>query len=75
MGFFAGVCLIAACVAGLAIVLPLWLASLLMGVVLAGDVGGAYVIGRLAFEELDPLPQRTLETLRENMDWAKVRSR
>ena len=73
-GFLAGACFITTCIVALAIVLPLWLAALLMGVMLATGAGGAFLLGRMALERVDVVPQRTLETVKDNIDWAKNRS-
>ncbi len=75
MGFLAAECLITTFIAALAIVLPVWLAALLMGVMLAMGAGGAYILGRLALEQVDALPQRTLETLKDFSEWARTRTR
>ena len=74
-GFLAACCIVTACIAALAIVLPLWLAALIMGVILGAGAGGAFLLGRLALEEVDPVPQQTLETMKDNMDWARDRVR
>lgn len=74
-GLFASACFITACIAALAIVLPLWLAALIMGVILAAGAGGAFLLGRLALQDVDPIPQQTLETLKDNIDWARSRAR
>lgn len=73
LAFLATECFLITCIAALAIVLPLWLAALIIGVMLAVVAGGAFTLGRLALDKVDPLPQRTLETLKDNLDWAKDR--
>ena len=73
LGFLAACCITTACIAALAIVLPLWLAALIMGVMLGAGAGGAFLLGRLALEEVDPVPQQTLETLKDNADWVRDR--
>lgn len=48
-----------------------WLAALLVGIVVAG-VGGALVArGRAALQNVDLAPSRTVETLKEDQEWAK----
>lgn len=74
-GFLAACCITTACIAALAIVLPVWLSALIMGVLLGAGAGGAFLLGRLALEEVDPLPQQTLETMKDNLDWARDRVR
>lgn len=75
LGFFATACFIATCIVALSIVLPVWLSTLLMGVTLAFGAGGAFLLGRLALQDVEPIPQQTLETLKDNIDWAKTRAR
>jgi Putative Actinobacterial Holin-X, holin superfamily III len=74
LAFLAGECMITTFIAALNIVLPLWLSALLMGVMCAIGAGGAFVLGRLSLEEVDVLPQKTLETVKDNIDWAKNRA-
>ena len=75
LGFFAMACFTTTCIVALDIVLPLWLSALLIGVMLAAAAGGAFVLGRLALEEIDPVPQETLETLKDNIEWVRNRTR
>ncbi len=74
MGFFAMACMITACIAALHIVMPLWLAAVVMGVLLGTAAGGAFLAGRMMLQEFDPVPRRTVETLKENLEWAKTRA-
>lgn len=51
--------------------LPLWVAALLVGLVVAG-VGGLLVLqARSALKRTDLTPRRTIETLKEDRAWAK----
>jgi uncharacterized membrane protein YqjE len=75
LGFLAACCLTTAFIVLLYIVLPLWLAALLVFLAYAIAAGGAFVLGRMALEEIDPLPQQTIETLKDNLDWAKNRAK
>ncbi|RYE91610.1 MAG: phage holin family protein, partial [Myxococcales bacterium] len=63
--------LLAAAVAGLALVIPVWAAALVVGgVVLA--VGYALVMkGMGALQHLDPVPERTVQTMKDNQTWVK----
>lgn len=74
-GFFAAACFIATCIVALTIVLNIWLSILLMGVLLAIVAGGAFLMGRMALAEIDPLPQQTLETMKDNIKWAEKQVR
>lgn len=71
LGFFGMACIIGSCIVALSIVLPWWLCFLVMGVMLSIGAGGAFLAGRIALQEVDPLPQRTLETMKDNLEWAK----
>ncbi|MGH9585136.1 MAG: phage holin family protein [Bryobacteraceae bacterium] len=73
LGFFAAACFIATCIVALTIVLDIWLSILLMGVMLAIGAGGAFLVGRMALEEIDPVPQQTLETMKDNIKWGENR--
>lgn len=48
-----------------------WLAALLVGVIVAA-IGGALVMsGRSTIQQSDLTPRRTIETLKDDTDWAK----
>ena len=67
-GFLA---LIAAAIFGVAEFIPLWLSALLIGVIVAG-VG--YLLlqkGLNGLKEINPAPERTIETLKEDKEWLK----
>ena len=67
--------LLAALVAGLAIVMPVWLAALIVGVVVAG-VGYLLVQrGLTALRSHGLAPRQTIETLKEDVEWAKEQVR
>ena len=59
----------------LAIFLPEWLAALIVGVVLAGV---AYVLLKTGKERVEdagkPVPEQTIETVKEDVEWAKTRA-
>jgi hypothetical protein len=73
LGFLAVECFVTACIAALAIVLPVWLSALVVAVLAVSAAGGAFVIGRVALEEIEPIPQQTMETLKDNVDWVRDR--
>jgi hypothetical protein len=73
-GLLGGACLVTAGVAALALVMPLWLAALLMGVFLVGITAAMYHVGREKAKDIDPVPQRTVESIRDNLQWAKHRT-
>lgn len=74
---YAGIlALIAALILGLAALgLDLWLSALIVG-------GGVTAIGAVlvwrgveTLRETDPMPKQTVETVRENIEWAKEQTR
>lgn len=75
LGFFAAACFIATAIIVLTIVLPIWLSCLIIGVLLGMGAGGAFLLGRMALQEVDPVPQRTVETMKDNIEWVKTRAR
>lgn len=55
----------------LALAIPQWAAALVVGVFLT-LVGAAFVFaGRKGLKKITPTPDRTVETLKENVQWAK----
>jgi hypothetical protein len=64
--------LIAAAVAGLAIVLPLWAAALIVGTVLVMVAVVMFVVGRARMRTVGSLaPTATIETAREDVAWIR----
>ena len=59
----------------LSIVLDEWLSALIVGLVLAGV---AYVLAKQGKERVEeagsPLPEQTIETVKEDVEWAKTRA-
>lgn len=60
-----------AIVAALARVMPLWAASLLVGLVVIGVATALVLKGVNALKNQDLVPHRTVETLKEDAQWAK----
>jgi hypothetical protein len=71
LGFFAMACFVAASIVALNILLPLWFCCVILGVLLAVGAGGGFLAGRMLLQEVDLVPQKTAETLKENLEWAK----
>ena len=71
----AGGALAAAAILALAIFLPEWLAALIVGAVLAV---AAYVLVKQGKERVAeagaPIPEQTIETVKEDVEWAKTRA-
>jgi uncharacterized membrane protein YqjE len=52
--------------------IPNWLAALIVGVVYAAIAGVLYVRGKQRVEEAgSPVPEKTIETVKEDVQWAK----
>lgn len=71
-GFLA---ILAAIVIILASFMPWWLAAFIVGAVVAG--AGFFMIqrGRENLSQLNPAPEQTIETLKEDREWAKEQLR
>jgi len=71
-GFLA---IIAAVIILLAAILPWWLSALLVGIVIAAIGGFLIWKGLDALKKEDLVPRETLETLKEDQEWAKEQVR
>ncbi|MDX2150470.1 MAG: phage holin family protein [Bryobacteraceae bacterium] len=59
----------------LALVLPLWLSALLVGAVLFIVAAVLVSMGRDRWKEVHAKPQQTIDTVKENVEWAKQQTR
>jgi hypothetical protein len=73
-GLLAAGSIVAAGIAALALVFPLWAAALIMGVLLLIVAGIAYASGRVKLKRVAPTPQRTVQTIKDNIEWARQRA-
>lgn len=64
-----GLALMTAIIAALALVMPVWLAALVTGTVVAGVGATMTMHGVHALKRLDPVPRQTLQTLKEDGQW------
>jgi hypothetical protein len=75
IGLMAAGALTAFLILALSIVLDEWLSALIVGVTLAG---AAYVLAKQGKERVEetgpPLPEQTIETVKEDVEWAKTRA-
>ena len=55
----------------LATVLPIWAATLVTAVAMAGVGGVVVTAGLRRFARIKPMPERTIESLQENLEWMK----
>ena len=54
-------------------VMPNWLAALLVGLVYAAVAGGLFYLGKERVQDAGPLvPEQTIETIKEDVEWAKT---
>jgi uncharacterized protein YneF (UPF0154 family) len=59
-------------IAALALAMPVWLAALIVAVVYGIIAGVLAVIGRRQLQQnLPPTPERTQQTIKEDIEWAK----
>lgn len=68
MGFAALVC---AAIAALSMVVSTWVAALIVGAFLLCVAGALFVGGRAKLKELTPVPERTVQTIKDDVEWAK----
>ena len=75
VGLMAAGSLTACVILALAIVLPEWLSALIVGGVLSA---AAYLLVKRGKEQVGqagtPIPEQTLETMKEDLEWAKTRA-
>ena len=75
VGLMAAGALTAFLILALSVVLDEWLSALLVGAALAGI---AYVLAKRGKERVEeagsPLPEQTIETVKEDVKWAKTRA-
>ena len=56
---------------GLAAIVPIGWAALIVGVVHLAVAGILAMTGKKAFEDFSPVPERTIRTLKEDAQWAR----
>jgi uncharacterized membrane protein YqjE len=71
----AALLLVVTVVAALSLVMPVWAAALLTGVVLAGAGGAMVFIGRQRLKASRLRPDATIESVREDVEWLKQQTR
>ncbi len=59
----------------LTLIVPAWAAALIVGAVLAIVAGAILTTGIQQFKLIHPTPERTVETIKENVEWAKQYSK
>jgi len=73
--FFATFFLLFMIVDALSTAMPTWAASLIVAVVLAIAAAVMLSTGMKRYREIHPAPERTVETMKENIQWAKQQTK
>jgi len=68
MGFAA---LVFAAISALSMFVSTWVAALIVGVFLFCIAGALFVGGRAKLKDVTPVPERTVQTLKDDVEWAK----
>ena len=71
LGFYGVGFLLLASVYALSVVVASWLAALLIGTVLAVVAIGLVVTSGKTLKQVNPTPDKTIRSLKENVQWAK----
>jgi uncharacterized membrane protein YqjE len=74
-GFFAILFLLLMIASALALVMPNWAAALVVGAALAVAAGVMLMGGVKSMQRVHPKPERTVETIKENIEWAKQQTK
>lgn len=74
-GMFAMLFLLLGIAFALALILPIWAATLIVGAVLTVAAGLTLAAGVNRFRSLEPPLGRTMNSLKENVEWAKQHSK
>ena len=75
LGLYAVGALIAAVIAVLATAMATWLAALIVGVVLAAAAGVVALTGKRKVQEaMPPVPEDSVESVKEDVQWTKTRA-
>jgi uncharacterized membrane protein YqjE len=59
----------------LSLIMPNWAAALIVGAALAIVASVMLKAGISRFQEIHPTPERTVETIKENVEWAKQQTK
>jgi hypothetical protein len=75
LAFYGLACLIACAVIALALVMPAWLAALIVGVVLLAVAAVVALLGKNRVREANPVPRESVARVRTHVDVIKQRTR
>jgi uncharacterized integral membrane protein len=74
LALFAVFALIVTAIAALALVLPFWAAALIVAVALIVIAGILALVGKARIAKaVPPVPERTIDSLKEDVQWVKTR--
>ncbi len=73
--WFAGALVIVTAVAALALVMPVWLASLIMAVLLGIAGGGMAIAGRQKMKQTSLKPEQAIQGVKEDVTWLRRQTR
>jgi len=59
----------------LSIIMPMWAATLIVALVMAGAAWVLIVSGLRRAARINPIPERTVESIKENLEWMKQPTR
>jgi len=59
----------------LTLVMPNWAAAMIVGVVLAVAATMLLTAGMKRFKQIHPTPERTVQSIKENVEWAKQQTK
>jgi hypothetical protein len=75
VGLYAVGALVTAAIAALATAVDTWLAALIVGVVLAAVAGVVALMGKQKVQEaLPPVPEDSVESVKEDVQWTKTKA-
>jgi len=75
LGIFALACLTTAIIAALSLAMDAWIAALIVAVVYAAGAGVAALMGKNKVNEaLPPVPEDSVESVKEDVQWTKTRA-
>ncbi len=74
-GIFSSFFLLLTIIYALTRVMPDWAAALTITVILAIVAGVLFSAGAKRFKQVHPAPDRTIETVKENVEWAKQQTK
>ncbi len=75
LGLYAVGALTAAAIAALSLAMDVWLAALIVAVVLGAAAGVVALLGKKKMQEaLPPVPEDSVESVKEDVQWTKTRA-